>query len=190
MLACEQTQGQSIFLHGRSVEKYTFDLIHYLRDTHPLPSFWKLPEWLKKFSKEILNSLHSENIISNYTRYHDVGKPYCRTVDDNGSIHFPEHEKVSKDIYYNLTSDITTSNLIGWDMVLHKENASQIDSRCRHDWSIADAVTLMVVSLAEVHSNAIAFDKTIETISFKIKWKQINKRGNQICKFFFGEQNK
>ena len=46
------------------------------------------------------------------------------------------------------------------------------------------AVTLLLVGLAEVHSNAQMFGG-IESDSFKIKYKQIAKRGKAICELLF-----
>jgi len=42
-----------------------------------------------------------------------------------------------------------------------------------------EAATLLLTGLAEIHSNAEMFGG-IESTSFKIKWKQINKRGKKI----------
>jgi hypothetical protein len=52
------------------------------------------------------------------------------------------------------------------------------------EWSAKDAITLLIAALAEVHSNASLFGG-IESTSFKIKWKTIDKRGRQICKRYF-----
>lgn len=41
------------------------------------------------------------------------------------------------------------------------------------------AAALLLTGLAEVHANAAMFGG-IESTSFKIKWKQIDKRGRQI----------
>jgi len=43
------------------------------------------------------------------------------------------------------------------------------------------AATLLLTGLAEIHSNAEMFGG-IESTSFKIKWKQINKRGKKISR--------
>ena len=48
-----------------------------------------------------------------------------------------------------------------------------------------EAISLLLVALSEIHANAEMFGG-IESTSFKIKWKQIDKRGNAICKLLFG----
>lgn len=48
--------------------------------------------------------------------------------------------------------------------------------------TMKDALTLLVVGLCEVHSNATLFGG-IESVSFKIKLKQIKKRGNKIINY-------
>jgi hypothetical protein len=44
-----------------------------------------------------------------------------------------------------------------------------------------EAMTLLLTGLSEIHSNCAMFGG-IESTSFKIKWKHINKRGNAILK--------
>jgi len=68
-------------------------------------------------------------------------------------------------------------------MQIHLMKAKDVDEFCE-DPSIA--LTLLVVGLCEVHSNAEMFGG-INSVSFKIKWKQINKRGNAIIKKILGE---
>jgi hypothetical protein len=42
-----------------------------------------------------------------------------------------------------------------------------------------EAISLLITGLAEIHSNASMFGG-IESTSFKIKWKHLNKRGRQL----------
>jgi hypothetical protein len=42
-----------------------------------------------------------------------------------------------------------------------------------------EAISLILTGLAELHSNAAMFGG-IESVSFKIKWKNLNKRGRQV----------
>ena len=45
--------------------------------------------------------------------------------------------------------------------------------------------SLLLSGLAEVHSNASLFGG-VDSTSFKIKWKQIDRRGRQACAFLRG----
>ena len=63
-------------------------------------------------------------------------------------------------------------------MEIHTIKAKDIDSFCE-DPKIA--LTLLIIGLCELHSNAELFGG-IESTSFKIKYKQINKRGARIIK--------
>lgn len=41
---------------------------------------------------------------------HDSGKPHCKTTDENGIDHFYSHGKISKNIAFNILSNLKTSN--------------------------------------------------------------------------------
>lgn len=185
MLRCEQTQGQSVYQHGQSVDSHLQELIGYL-EGHDLVHEWRIPKWLEQYKSQLLDSVHERATASLYALYHDCGKPYCRTVDDDGRVHFPDHANVSKAIYEAVGGSIEVANLIGWDMCLHTATADEIAQLCQEEWSVADATTLLLAALAEVHSNAKMFGG-LESTSFKSKWKKVDRRGNQICKFYFGE---
>lgn len=187
MLRCEQTQGQSVFQHGRSVESYVKELLNYLKGTEPLKREWNLPDWVQDYKKQILENVMEDKIFE-YARYHDCGKPYCRTEDDKG-VHFPDHANVSREVYLHLGGDATVANLIGWDMCLHVLNAEEIKKCCENQWTAQEAVTLLVAALSEVHSNSRMFGG-IESVSFKIKFKQLVKRGKQVLKHYFAKENK
>jgi hypothetical protein len=184
MLACEQAKGQSVYQHGLSVRDHFFELLDYLNSGDLGPT-WKLPSWLQVYRIQIAANLHDRDIISKYTLYHDIGKPLCRVVDADGKVHFPDHAAVSARTYLDATGDELTSCLIGWDMEIHTSNSEEITVLCQ-TWTIQDAFTLLIASLAELHSNAKLFGG-IESLSFKMKFKTIEKRGKQICKFYFGE---
>lgn len=181
MLHCEQTKGQTVFQHGTSVQQMTLELIGYLSDGLSI-SGWKLPDWLVANKSEITSHLHTLDDIACYTLYHDCGKPLCRTVDTEGKVHFPDHAAVSRRAYLEATGDELVAKLIGWDMCLHTCNADEITNLLA-TWTKKDAYTLVVVALSELHSNARMFGG-IESTSFKIKWKQLDKRGKQILKHY------
>jgi hypothetical protein len=183
MLACEQTKGQSVYQHGVSVCEHFFELLDYLK-TGEIAEGWKLPTWIAAHREKLNDNLHDTDTIHKYTIYHDIGKPLCRIVDADGKVHFPDHAAVSARTYLEVTGDEITSRLIGWDMAIHSASAEEIDALCRV-WTVKDACTLLIAALAELHSNAKIFGGT-GSVSFKMKFKQIEKRGKQICKFHFG----
>jgi len=51
-----------------------------------------------------------------------------------------------------------------------------------------EAISLLLTGLAEIHANAAMFGG-IESTSFKIKFKQISKRGKQIIKMMKEKAN-
>jgi hypothetical protein len=177
MLRCSQTESQNVLEHGFSVNHYFHDLI----SDRQLE--WRVPDWYEKHREQLLSELHLLHVIDHYTIFHDCGKPYCLTLDERGQ-HFPNHAAQSQDIYLALTHNSTVSNLIGWDMVLHTCTSKGLDDYL-NIWSPQDAATLLLVALSEIHSNAAMFGG-IDSTSFKIKWKRLNKRGKQVCRYLFG----
>ena len=69
-------------------------------------------------------------------------------------------------------------------VVIHTATAEEIDKKLEEDWTEQDACTLLLAALAEIHSNAKMFGG-IDSTSFKMKWKQLDRRGKQICKKLF-----
>lgn len=181
MLRCEQMPGLSVYQHGQSVHRHFLDLMDYMNGTYQLPAGqWRLPEWLDEYKDWIISNLHDESIIHQYTLYHDCGKPFCRKVDEDGRVHFPDHAEISAATWASVGGDETAGRLIRDDMVIHTASAEVITGKCLV-WSQKDAVTLLVAALAEIHSNARMFGG-VDSTSFKIKFKQIERRGKQICK--------
>ena len=70
------------------------------------------------------------------------------------------------------------------DMIIHTMKAADIDEFIKKP----EAITLLIVGLAEIHSNAELFGG-YDSQSFKIKWNQINRRGNAVVKKLFGDKN-
>lgn len=174
MSQCKQTKDQTVLEHGLSVWSYTKKLIS---------GQWegmKIPDWFEENHVHIVNNLHPTETLKNYNIYHDCGKPRCYYEDDLGR-HFPDHANVSKRTWNERFPDQSLiGDLIGSDMCLHAETAEEIKS---HNWDIKTAFTLLITSLAEIHSNANIFGG-IESISFKSKWKKINQRGKMLLSMF------
>jgi hypothetical protein len=64
-------------------------------------------------------------------------------------------------------------------MVFHTIKSDEVEEFLNN--SLQTVLTLLVTSLCELHSNASMFGG-IESTSFKIKYKQLDKRGNQVLK--------
>ncbi len=182
MRECEQTKGQSVLGHGESVYRHVSELME--KPVEALAD-WRLPEWFVKNRDLILASIHDTVTMKLYTVYHDCGKPRCRTVDEQGKVHFPDHAKVSEQVFREHFDNEAAAKLVGWDMVIHTASADEIDRLLKNEFTIHDAFTLCLVALSELHSNAKMFGG-IESDSFKSKWKKSDQRGKQICKYYFG----
>lgn len=165
MKQCEQTQGQSVLDHGWSVRNHARDLIGD-RSKYE----WKIPDW---FPEDFVFDLYT---LDKYTIFHDCGKPNCRTVDEEGRHHFPNHAQISSFVWLSLFDNEEVGNLIARDMEIHTMSAEDIPKFCE---DIHTAKMLTVVGLAELHSNAGMFGG-IESTSFKIKYKQWLRRAKRI----------
>lgn len=180
METCPQTETQNVLQHGLAVREKTFELLIHLRYGSELTSSWKLPEWLLEYEDDILESLPPDPILHQYTVFHDCGKPACLVYDEEGRKHFPDHAHVSYQTYLDIFGDERVANLIANDMVMHTCKANDLPRIAK----IPDVSALLIVSLAEIHANAEMFGG-IESRSFKIKYKQLQKRGKALCKLMF-----
>lgn len=190
MIATEQMPGMSVLEHGRSVHRYYADIIGHLISGVPLKHEWRLPDWIN--DPVILENQLPYYSVRTYQWYHDCGKPYCRTVDAEGRQHFPNHAEVSYEVWNRCVAPSMwlkpgeaemIGNLIRMDMDIHLLKADQIPEFA----SRPEAATLLLTGLAEVHSNAAMFGG-IDSTSFKIKWKHLNKRGKAIINQMKGNQ--
>lgn len=168
-----QTDTQSVLDHGISVNKYFNDL------TSSNPIFeWKLTTWFTENKDYILSNIHSKDIVKEYQIMHDCGKPYCMIIDEDGKRHFPNHAQVSFDTFSKISDNKIVADLILKDMVFHTIKSDEVEDFVKNN-SIESILTLLVTALCELHSNAAMFGG-IESTSFKIKYKQLDKRGKQV----------
>ncbi len=177
MSNCEQTVGQSVLEHGESVLSYSFDLINHLRNNSDLKYEWRIPEWLYENRELFLKSLPSDETLELYTKFHDIGKPYCKTFDELGRPHFPNHSQVSYEVFTSLFNNKHAAELIKHDMDIHLLKSDGVEEFSKNP----NFLTHLLIGLAEIHSNAKMFGG-IESTSFKIKWKCLHQRGKQIIK--------
>lgn len=184
MESCYQTPGQNIYQHGLSVRDHLKRIIDFLHGKDSL-SGWRIPSWLVSEKEFLLSRLLPWKVLETYTVYHDVGKPFCRTVDEHGKQHFPNHAEVSEKVWLDNGGDSQVGRLIRMDMDIHTIKAVHVPEFA----SRPEAVSLLLTGLAEVHSNAKMFGG-IESTSFKIKFGQIDKRGTAIIKELKNELQK
>jgi hypothetical protein len=173
MKNCEQMKGLSVYKHGLSVHDYYLDLKNHTLNGETLRHEWKIPEWA--YDSFLWENLEDSETIKNYQVFHDCGKPYCLTIDEDGKKHFPDHANVSYEIWKSLSSNKVESDLMLHDMDIHMLRGDGIEEFCK----LPFAATLLLTGLCELHSNASMFGG-ISSTSFKIKWKNINKFGKRI----------
>lgn len=172
----------SVYEHGISVHDYFIDLYEHILNNKKLKYEWKLPEWINNI--KLWNNIEDINIIKNYQIFHDCGKPYCLEIDDTGRKHFKNHAKISSDIWRELSSSGLEADLMLHDMDIHLMKSKDVEPFCNLPYS----ATLLITGLCELHSNASMFGG-IESTSFKIKFKSINKFGKRITKHIEEKNN-
>lgn len=175
MKACEQMPGVSVLEHGLLVEKRYLDLIAFIRDGEEPRLEWRMPDWI--LHPAIKPRLLDERTMREYIVYHDCGKPFCLVTGDDGKRHFPNHAEVSRKVWLSFGGDQTVADLIGMDMDIHLLKEDGVAEFAKRP----QAIPLLLTGLSEIHANAEMFGG-IDSVSFKIKWKQINKRGKSILR--------
>lgn len=173
MLECDQTSGMNMMEHGASVYAYFADLRRHALTGANLELEWKLPAWAT--DRKLWDAIYDIDTMQEYQLFHDCGKPFCRVIDDDGKSHFPNHAEVSEQIWTEIGGSLITARLIGMDMDIHLLKDINVEEFAKRP----EAASLLLTGLAEIHSNAAMFGG-MDSTSFKIKWKHINKRGNRI----------
>lgn len=175
MRECNQTAGMTVLEHGEMVADYYRDLISHIRDGRPLQHEWRLPGWI--YDPVLLEGLPTDEMMAEYHVFHDCGKPLCRVVDEEGRQHFPDHAAVSVAAWLAIGGDPEIGTLIGMDMDVHLLKGDGVQTFARRP----QARALLLTALSEVHANASMFGG-IESVSFKIKLKNLDKRGKGILR--------
>lgn len=177
MRTCFQFENQSILDHGLSVHEWFKDLYGYLMRGEPLQRAWRLPDWID--DPLLRQKLLDFDILATYQTYHDCGKPLCRTIDEAGKQHFPNHAEISRQRWLECSDNSPAAQqiarLIAMDMDIHLLKSEQLEEFCQRP----EAISLLLTGLCELHSNAQMFGG-IESTGFKIKWKHLNKMGKRI----------
>lgn len=177
MRQCGQTTDTNVLQHGVNVYKYFLDLKSHVLQGSELKYKWKAPEWI--YSKELWDAIDDigNNVIRSYIVFHDCGKPFCLTIDEDGRRHFPNHAEMSSKVWSDIHGEGAVSDLMGMDMLIHTIKDADIDEFKKNPyWPI-----LVIVGLCEIHSNASMFGG-IESSSFKSKYKQIDRRAKALLR--------
>lgn len=194
MMDCDQTPGQNVLQHGRSVREHYFALLSHLHGDIDLAQYenWKVPSWLRhsdpgfaKNRETIIRSLPSRHVMDRYLTLHDSGKPRVLTVDEDGRRHFPGHADASAKTYREVLGDEmseTVAYLIEHDMDIHLVRADELEEFVQRPTVFAH----LLAGLAEVTSNAAMFGG-IDSNGFKMKYKRLDQRGRAICRLMFDE---
>jgi hypothetical protein len=178
MHGCEQAPGISVLKHGQMVNDRFLDLYYSICHNQPLKLEWRLPDWFWQHRQKICCQLLPLDSISRYQVYHDCGKPYCKVIDESGKSHYPDHAKISGEIWRSLGNPEAECRLMELDMEAHKIRREGYPEF----WAREEAMTLWITAFCEIHANAEMFGG-IESVSFKIKWKRLEKLG----RFYFKE---
>ncbi len=173
MTECYQTAGINMLQHGQMVHDYYCDLYDHIHNDLPLRHSWRMPDWIN--DSGLWSRVFPMETVRPYQVYHDCGKPACRTVDEEGRQHFPNHARESERVWRGVGGCPIVGRLIAEDMDVHELKHVGVKEFAQRP----TGATLLVTALCEVHANAEMFGG-LDSTSFKIKWKNVNKRGNAI----------
>lgn len=139
----------------------------------------KLPDWFIEFHEVFVSLQLPLKQVKRYIINHDCGKHLCR-VEENGREHYPDHANVSADYWAKHSDDKLIEKLIRNDMFFHTCTAEELNNAGLNKQELA---TLLLASIAEIHANAELFGG-INSQSFKIKYKQLDRRGKSFVKSY------
>lgn len=135
-----------------------------------------IPEWFFTAPKLEL-SRDDRATLWRYLEHHDCGKPFVVIEDDTGRAHFPDHAAKSADIWRQVGGAKVEARLMERDMELHTMGADAVPAFAGD----LDAPLLLIAALGSLWANAADFGG-VESSSFKMKLKHIDRRGRAICK--------
>lgn len=138
-----------------------------------------MPDWYRQYWDRFEIDTNFNDIIE-YATMHDCGKPYCRTIDENGKQHFPNHAEISYQTYRQISDNKIVADLIRHDMDIHLLKADGIEQFCQNP----NAILHLLAGLAEINSNAERCGG-FDTTNFKIKFKTLSQRGKAICNLLY-----
>jgi hypothetical protein len=121
-------------------------------------------------------------IMEVYQIYHDCGKPYCRTFDESGRQHFPNHAQISGDIYQQYFDCPEAHKLILNDMQFHTLKGEELIQWIKKEEKIF-ICSLYLTAWSEIIANSSMFGG-FDSTSFKIKKKQLITAGKKLMHYY------
>lgn len=171
MRNCEQTTGMNVHTHGMSVAT------SYLQMREELDNGIGDPTLLAVYNL-VKDKILDDEVVLRYQEFHDCGKPFCRVVDEEGRVHFPDHANVSADLWTKMyPHEVEIQQLMRMDMNFHTFKGDDVDKLWDHHLSF----TLYLTAWAEIKANCKMFGGE-ESVSFKIKKKHLIKAGKRFLK--------
>ncbi|MBC8740392.1 hypothetical protein F6X40_27425 [Paraburkholderia sp. UCT31] len=175
MRECFQFHDLDVLDHGHAVRAKFDALIAAMEKGETPEGDWSLPQWLLPNAEQLLGRLLDRETLARYQIWHDCGKPHCRTVDEAGKQHFPDHAAASARTWLAAGGDEQAGRLIASDMDFHLLGAEDVPAFAARP----EAASLMLTAIAEIHANAEMFGGTCST-SFKMKRKHLERRGKKV----------
>lgn len=171
------TGTQSVLDHGESVLAH-YEILLAAAQEGRYPANWREPKWwAEEVGVSLSRAQPSAETMRRYLMYHDCGKPSVKVVDLEGKSHFPGHAEASACVWEELGGTPDEVWLMAHDMLLHSGTAEACQAFQGHRLMPG----LLFAALAEVHSNAQMFGG-IESTSFKMKAKQLDRRGGALLR--------
>ncbi len=172
-------QGRSNVLeHCKSTARSFERVLGYLhgQGSAGLP----VPTWMDEYRPQLATAgAQNKPLMLEYLGMHDCGKPFCLQFDD--TPHYPDHALVSGVVWSMAGGAPRAACLMAQDMDLHTLKADGVAAFAKRP----DAALLLLSGVASLHANAEDFGGA-DSDSFKIKFKRLQSRGQQICKQLFG----
>lgn len=138
---------------------------------------WPMPSWMIENKDFLLKNQLNVVTIKTYLKYHDCGKWFCYQKDAQGRPHFKNHAQISAWLWLNLFGDEDVAELMARDMDFHLMKPSEVENYDEKQL----IPTLLLASYCELISNSEMFGG-FDEVSFKIKYKNLKKIGNNYFK--------
>ena len=168
MKSCYQFENINMYEHGVMVHEAYLQLIDLLESGMILEG---LPEELIDVYQINKDNLFDIPCMKFYQTYHDCGKPYCKTVDEDGKQHFPNHAQVSYNKFKEVFPDEEAEQmLILHDMDFHTLKPDELKELANSEYGFS----LYLTAWAELIANSSMFGG-FDSVSFKIKRKKLMK---------------